>query len=433
MTGNALWQADPTVGGWCPTRASPLYNSQPPHGRLHPLLPARPLSLAVSCFVAELGCTKHASPRPGSAGEPSAQQTANLSSSVTEKRKGEQIWFRGKRRSRRQACSSVSCSFGGKSVNPRTPSPPPRHPASCPELIRACDPWPRDGDTHLQPSAVAEQTPLQQGLALPEQRVPAASSPLAPRGIRGAGGGGACVQYRKWLTLQRGAARRGPGRVRGALSCLETKRGRETSRVLAGPIRAGGSGPRVLGLPGRRAALRFSTFPRRTEREPDEAEAGGEGRGRAGGGRGDLGATRLLWGRPAFCPGAPCSFPAGGILARTWGLRTVHGWALPPDTQRPQGRTTWAARRAIRCQLRTEPQRSLGSLSPGSALGLGGPQGRESRLLCWWEVGSQPRGLASGLQGQGHAVWPWTQTDGAPRHTPRPGPGTRRPGQQRGT
>lgn len=67
-------------------------------------------------------------------------------------------------------------------------------PGLCPELIRACDLGARGWDTHLQPSAVAEQTPLQQGLALPEQRVPAASSPLAPRGVRGAGGGGVCVQ-----------------------------------------------------------------------------------------------------------------------------------------------------------------------------------------------------------------------------------------------
>lgn len=215
------------------------------------------------------------------------------------------------------------------------------------------------GDTDLQPPAVAEQTAQQQGLTFPEQRVPGARSPPEPRGVRGAGGGSVGVQGGGRLTLQPGAGPCGLGRVCRALRGLETAGGREKSRVLEGPVQAFGF--RVLGLSGWRAAFRFPTLPGRAEREPNEAEAGGEGLLRAGRGRGGLGAPskaaagapHLLWGQTALRPGGPGSFSTGGVPPRARSLRTVHGWEplLPPRVPRAAG----AGQPVGQCAARSEP------------------------------------------------------------------------------
>ena len=107
--------------------------------------------------------------------------------------------------------------------------------------------------------------------------------------------------------------------------------------------------------------------------------------------------------------------------------------AAPPDARRPRGHRAWGASWAGWCQLWAESQSALGFLSRSPGSGLGGPRRPEPRLLCSCERGSQPRDLATGLQGQVHKARPWTQRGGTPHRAPLPGPGTGRPLAGRGT
>lgn len=181
------------------------------------------------------------------------------------------------------------------------PQNPPSLPALCPpEPIGACDPPPAACPGEADSPAAGARTP----------------GALGPSGQRGDQG------CRRWPLHLRPAQRAaGPPAV---------------SRQ--GP----GGGPRGWwlrplrsGRPSRPAALRLSLVPGGPkEPEPGAAGAGGAGRGRAAvGGRG---VPCLLGGWPASCRGAPRSFRVGGIRARTGGLRTVHGQALPQAPRVPR-------------------------------------------------------------------------------------------------